>query len=130
MRRHGDSPLIAVMVVAAMLASTLVQVTIAKQTSSSTILPDSNIFLTYKDPNSEFNVKYPSNWIKSNSHASDAVFDSSRVKVDEPIKAVRIEISVKNVDQYLDEKQMVLKDKTAYDYINDILEAYDPYLYR
>jgi PsbP len=115
------SALIAV-ILAAILVST-VQVATGQQKTTT-----NSVFLTYKDPAGGFKLLYPSNWITSASSPSDAVFDSVPVKIGEPIKSVRIEISVRNVDQYLDEKQMILKNKTAYDYVASTLKGagYDP----
>jgi hypothetical protein len=103
-------------ILAAILSSTL-QVATAQQKTTT-----NNVFLTYRDSVGGFKVLYPSNWITSASSPTDAIFDSAPVKVGEPITdSIRIEISVRNVDQYLDTKQMILKNKTVYDYVDAIL---------
>ena len=87
-------------ILAAILSSTL-QVATAQQKTTT-----NNVFLTYRDSVGGFKVLYPSNWITSASSPTDAIFDSAPVKVGEPITdSIRIEISVRNVDQYLDTKQ-------------------------
>ena len=88
-----------------------------------------NGFLTYQNSQYGFKIQYPSNWEITTCTFFNCIalvtFDSSPIEPGKLIKGARLFIDIENASQYLDTKNMVLKNKTAYDYVQDELKALD-----
>jgi PsbP len=115
-----SSTFITLAVTTLLLGSTCFPIAIGQQNPPATTT-NKIVFRTFTNFISGFKVLYPSNWITSASSPTDAVFDSEPVKIGEGVNGIRIEVSIRKVDQYLDTQQMVVKNKTAYDYVAPIL---------
>jgi hypothetical protein len=110
------------LILAAILSSTLQLVT-AQQ-----IADNKNGFSLYQNSQYRFKIQYPSSWVVNYEPGNISLF-SFNSPVNKPgqlIQDAELMIEIRNVSQYLDEKKLVLKNKTAYDYIQDFLKTSGP----
>jgi len=116
------SALITVMV-AAILSSTVQAVIAVQQTAANKIG-----FSLYQKSQYRFKIQYPSGWIVNSEPGNISLFSFSSPinKPGQLIQDAELIIEIRNVSQYLDEKKLVLKNKTAYDYIQDFLKTSGP----
>ena len=116
------SALITVML-AAILSTTVQLVTAVQQTAA-----NKNSFSPYQNSQYRFKIQYPSGWVVNSEpgNISRFSFNSPINKPGQLIQDAELIIEIRNVSQYLDEKRLVLKNKTAYDYIQDFLKTSGP----
>lgn len=112
-----------VVILAAILSSTIQAVTAAQQTAV-----NKNGFSLYLNSQYRFKIQYPSDWVVNSEPGNISLFsfDSPINKPGQLIQDAELMIEIRNVSQYLDEKKLVLKNKTAYDYIQDFLKTSSP----
>jgi PsbP-like protein len=116
------SALITVML-AAILSTTIQAVTAVQQTAA-----NKNGFSLYQNSQYRFKIQYPSGWVVNSEPGNISLFsfNSPINKPGQLIQEAKIIIEIRNVSQYLDEKKVVLKNKTAYGYVQDFLKASGP----
>jgi PsbP-like protein len=109
--------------VAAIPSSTVQAVIAVQQTAANKIG-----FSLYQNSQYRFEIQYPSGWIANSEPGNISLFsfNSPINKPGQLIQDAELIIEIRNVSQYLDEKKLVLKNKTAYDYIQDFLKTSGP----
>jgi hypothetical protein len=103
---NSVSALITVILVAILVSA--FQVATAQQTAD-----NKNGFSVYQNSQYGFKIQYPSNWIISSEPGNIPLF-SFNSPVNKPrqlIQRAELMVEIKNVSQYLDEKNLVLKNK-------------------
>src|ERR1044071_10523745 len=98
-----------VAILAAILSSTVQVATAAQQTAA-----NKNGFSLYQNSQYRFKIQYPSGWVVNYEPGNISLFsfDSSINKPGQLIQDAELIIEIRNVSQYLDEKKLVLKNKT------------------